>query len=169
VPGPVNAQPQGYLDSLGLKQNGRNPVNITDDLTGVLLLNQFYNASNVLMQDAFIVGVGSIGTAIAFGPVPQGRVWQVLAFDAFCTTGVGESITMNAIAMFLDNPVSEGLWPIGDNTSAGASSIANSGFYNDMFPILLTAGFAVGILVRTFVAAGNINFNYHMRYREFLV
>jgi len=167
--GPLNAQPQGYLDSLGLKQNGRNPVNINDDITGVLLLNQFYNASNVLYQGAYVVGVGSIGTHTAFGPVPQGRVWQVQAFDAFCTTGVGESITMNAIALFLDDPTTEGLWPIGDNSSAAASSIANSGFYNDMFPILLTAGYAVGILVRTFVSAGNINFNYHIRYREFLV
>lgn len=74
---PLNKQPSGLLSFLGIKNGGRNPVELLQDLRGTWDLQQLYLIDNVEAGSSTTVGVGA--GALQFGPSAtsprRGPIW----------------------------------------------------------------------------------------------
>jgi hypothetical protein len=97
--GPINNLPLGFLDLLGLQQQGRNLSLISDAVSGTLDLLPHYAAykRTFVREDTAFGGPGSSNVAVA--TVPTGEYWFVLG--GMIQNGSGAGATGYAQLEFL--------------------------------------------------------------------
>lgn len=94
---PIQTQAQGLLGFLQLKNAGRNPEFLPDEITSVLELREWFWETNrtnqtVPFSATFIpaaTGTGSFDVLT----VPPGEYWAVLDVDCAANTGAGQALT----------------------------------------------------------------------------
>lgn len=87
--GPINSVPLGFLDFLGLQQQGRNLAQLADVLAGTVDLTNFLFQwhREILREDTAFAGAAT--SAITVGTVPAGQQWVVLGGMIQNTSGPG--------------------------------------------------------------------------------
>jgi len=84
--GPIQKAPSGLLDFLQLKNLGQNPRDLSDVVSPVLALNDWYGAGEVELRDGSALpltsGVRYCSLNAILGlQVPDGEVWRVREFS----------------------------------------------------------------------------------------
>lgn len=117
-PPPVNRQPTGLLGYFGIKNGGRNPQHLSEELSpGLDLLDWYLNTAPQFAQTAGTTAAGV--SAITVSP-PQGEAWFVTHYGVWCDTGVGETVGALFIIRFdFTNNVTI---PVTDSINCPASS-----------------------------------------------
>lgn len=99
--------PRGLPTLLNLKERGRSPDRLSEEIVGTLdltipyMLNLMEYLPVTFNQNTPIVGLNSFPAAQSSPPgieavVPSGELWWVWGFTVSCTCGVGEAIDLAA-------------------------------------------------------------------------
>jgi hypothetical protein len=105
---PINAGIVGWLSSLGLKQNGTNPVELADQVQASLDIDPFYQIANE--ETLYYSGTTSGNVRYPNLPpifIPSGEIWAVRGISGCLEIAGGSSITAAQIrvGMFSGNSV----------------------------------------------------------------
>jgi len=94
----INRSPLGLLGFLGIKNFGRNPVQLSDTLLPQWDLSELYWSSGAVHATNTQTGLVTVGSYIAHQP-PPGEVWWVSDVSAYCETGAGATSVVNLVRL----------------------------------------------------------------------
>lgn len=158
---PLNQQPTGLLEFLGIKNGGKYPQTFGEQLSPQWNLENWY-----LTQRAQLLTVNgtvaAVGYTLAF-QVPQNAVWFVWNMATRALTAAGEAITFqNTISR---NPNVNTL-PVSDYVIVGASA---AGSRTTLLNQYYGPDSNFGMYVAQITTAGAVAVSYHIRYTEMLL
>lgn len=88
--GPISAQTRGFLSLLGLKNTGRNPGQLLDDVRPVVEMAPWYLAASAITQRfAVASAVAQSDLVLGWPLVPDGQLWWVLEYSVSVQLGFG--------------------------------------------------------------------------------
>lgn len=123
--GGINRQPYGLLSFLGLKNFGRNPAALADNLAATLDLRDWYLSTNSesVAQNANVTAVGFNN----FQSVPETETWAILGCTVNSQAVLGAGVTLRIGGAWARNPNSLVVYPLtrfGDSSTTGAVAVS---------------------------------------------
>lgn len=162
----INRQPYGMLSFFGLKNFGRNPQALSEQLAGTLDLRDWYLSTNSesLALNANVAAVGFNN----FLQVPESETWAILGCTVNSQAALGAGATLRIGGAWARNPNSLVVYPLtlfGDSSTTGAVAVSWS-------PPGVTAfappGASVGVYCSV-LAAGPINCTLNLTFVRMLL
>lgn len=156
----INRNPGGLLGFLGIKNFGRNPQGLTDQLAGTWDLADLY-LSAAAIQSQYSATFTAAGKQMAFA-VPSGEYWYVRNFSVRTDVigGAGGSID---IACAIDSQSNLVTLNVGDSSGITSVATARAAAFLPR-PIVLQPGESIGAYVLEFSLPAPIVNAYSIRY-----
>lgn len=105
----ILAPPAGWLGFLGIKNGGRQPNKVNDDLACTLDMAQFYRAGNRALLFGPGAGVAAVQNGLTvLTTVPNGKVWLVESYSIVSTLALGATANVIAFANVTDPSAGSG-------------------------------------------------------------
>lgn len=161
---PLNTIPRGFLDLLGLKTGGVNPLSLAEDLRPTVEIGDLYKMSRVEVTGA---GVGTLVNAGDFAElnVPDNEVWFVHALSGTAGTSLAAGDTLQ-ISIGTDQQggsIIVAQSPVTVLTSASQQVRASTSFVTP--PFILVPGDSIFMQVDVAVVAVAPSFSGNIRAR----
>lgn len=98
--GPVSAPTRGFLSLLGIKNQGRNPGQLLDDVRGVVEMRDWYLQGRAL-QARFVTVRTSPAVGFFYAPVqvPETETWYVHALTVGAQVGFGPAVVVDVVGL----------------------------------------------------------------------
>ena len=156
----INRNPGGLLGFLGIKNFGRNPQTLTEQLAGTWDLADLY-LSAACIQVEYSSSFAAAGKQMAF-QVPRGEYWYVRNFS--CRTDVmGFAGGSLAIAIAIQSQSTLVTLNVGPTSGVITQPSGRAAAYLER-PIILQPGESIGAYVLDFNTAGAVVNAYSIRY-----
>lgn len=153
----INRNPLGLLGFLGIKNFGRNPQTLSDNLAPTWDLSELYLNSAPQFAEDTDLGVAAAGLYVSHSP-PQGEIWFVSDCSAYVQTAGGTTAVVNLARVGQVNSL---YVSISDWLLIGPAQIRN--IYSPRCPLVLGQGERIGYYVSD-LSGGTFNIAVAIRY-----
>lgn len=158
--GPIQTAPLGLLGLLNLKNLGRNPKSMEDDVQPVMDITSLYLQGQV--ED--LPDMTLARTALAGGGfsqwatpvlVPAGEAWYVHNYTVFCTMVAGDTVTGMAPLVRVAQATTSQFAMFGDKAS---SRVGQGSLMSGCGGFWLVSGAELGFFAEAVLTAGSVSF-----------
>lgn len=162
--GPIQTFASGLLGFLQLKNRGKNPTTLLDEVRPVMDLTPWYMLGDIRTTTGALTAIatGSNIQQLFSGPVEEN--WYVHNISVWCPMGAGDQIDSAALTI-IDPEVSAVHHPLPGGIFNGPPAIGpNNGFFLAAGGFWLPSGQSLGLLAYSSLAGSTFGGTFQMRW-----